>query len=99
LSPEGFPAANGDGELTKEQLEKAQLVNYQGDTFFRVQINGQNVFDNQGNSFLIALDRSKMGLVVDRITTQSDYEATRIRSRDESTMEDKSIIPNQRVFK
>ena len=98
LSPEGFPAANGDGELTKEQLEKAQLVNYQGDTFFRVQINGQNVLDNQGNPFLIALDRSKMGLVVGRITNQPEYEATRTRSRDESTMEDKSIIPNQRVF-
>ena len=98
LSPEGFPAANGDGELTKEQLEKAQLVNYQGDTFFRVQINGQNVLDNQGNPFLIALDRSKMGLVTGRNEDLSMYEPYQASRRDVSTLEEEGIMPNQRVF-
>ena len=98
LSPEGFPAANVDGELTKEQLEKAQLVNYQGDTFFTVQINGQNVLDNQGNRFLIALDRSKMGLVTGRNEDLSMYEPYQASRRDVSTLEEEGIMPNQRVF-
>ena len=53
----------------------------------------QNVLDNQGNRFLIALDRSKMGLVVGRKEDLSVYEPYQASRRDVTTLEEEGIMP------